>query len=176
MIQSRRLLFLSTFIILTISAFGQTQENVRILWPAEYEWKIGSNEENDKRQITELVPGNESIDNWTIIVRMLAVKGAKNASMDGTMKFLFDQSKQSAITPTLTLIERNDTAKNPWIIFKIESRRFKDDNNPESLLYYILQGNSNLFSFQVAIKEKTLSKVFIDKWTKAFKSSELFYL
>ena len=176
MIKSRQLLFLLTLIILTIPSFGQTQENLKITWPEEYKWKIGSNQEDDTQQMLELIPGNESVDKWTIIGTMLSIKGVKGVPMDVAMNLMFDQAKQNAINAKLTLIERNDTAKNAWIIFKIESPRFKNDKNPESQLYYIIQGNSSLYSNFVAIKEKTLSKEFIDKWTKIFKSSELVYL
>ena len=175
MTKSKKLLILTAFITLTISAFGQTQENLKIIWPEDYKWKIGSNQENDNQHMMELIPGNETIDRWTIIGTMLSIKGVKDVPMDVAMNLMFDQAKQNAIKPTLTMIERNDTAKNAWIIFKIEAPRFKNDKNPESQLYFIIQGTSSLYSNFVAIKEKTLSKDFIDKWAKVFKSSELVY-
>ena len=70
------------------------------------------------------------------------------------------------------MIEKDDKAKNPWILFKIEAPNFTNDKNPESQLYYIIQGEQSLYSNFVAIKEKKLSSEFIDKWTKVFKSSE----
>ena len=172
----KKIIFFATFFILTITSFGQsTIENLKIVWPEEYKWKVGSNQEDQTQQMIELIPGNETIDKWTIIGTMMSTKGAKNVPMDVAMNTMFDQAKQNAIKPTLTLIERNDTAKNAWIIFKIEAPKFKNDKNPESQLYYIIQGQSSLYSNFVAIKEKTLSKDFVDKWTKVFKSSELVY-
>jgi hypothetical protein len=171
----KRLLILSAFVTLTISAFGQTQENLKIVWPEEYKWKIGSNQENDKQQMLELIPGNETIDKWSIIGTMLSIKGVKGVPMDVAMNLMFDQAKQNAIKPTLTMVERNDTAKNAWIIFKIDAPRFKNDKNPDSQLYYIIQGNLSLYSNFVAIKEKSLSKDFLEKWIKIFKSSEFIY-
>ena len=156
-------------------AIGQSQENLKIVWPEEYKWKIGSNQENDNQHMTEMIPRNESIDKWTIIGTMIAFKGAKNVPMDAAMNLMFDQAKKNAISPTLTLVEKNDTAKNAWIIFKIEAPGFKNDKTPESQLFYIIQGNSSLYSNFVAIKEKTLSKEFVDKWTAVFKKSELVY-
>ena len=174
--KSRQLLFLLTLIILTIPSLGQTQENLKITWPEKYKWKIGSNQEDGQQQMIELIPANESIDKWTIIGTMLSIKGVKGVSMDFAMNLMFDQAKQNAKNAKLTLIERNDMAKNAWIIFTIEAPGFKNDKNPESQLYYIIQGNSSLYSNFVAIKEKKLSKEFIEKWTKIFKSSELVYL
>lgn len=172
----KRLLFLISLITLTIGTFGQTKiENLKILWPEEYKWKIGTNQEDKTQHMMELIPGDESIDKWTIIGTMISLKGLKNVPMDVAMNIMFDQAKQNAIKPTLTLVEKNDTTKNAWIIFKIEAPRFKNDKNPESQLYYIIQGQSSLYSNFVATKEKSLSKDFIDKWTKVFKSSELLY-
>ena len=169
-------IFFITFFFLTITSFGQsTTENLKIVWPEEYKWKVGSNQEDQAQQMIELIPGNETVDKWTIIGTMMSIKGAKNIPMDIAMNTMFDQAKQNAIKPTLTLIERNDTARNAWIIFKIEAPKFKNDKNPESQLYYIIQGQSSLYSNFVAIKEKTLSKAFIEKWAKIFKSSELVY-
>lgn len=172
----KKIIFFTTFFVLTITSFGQsTIENLKIVWPEEYKWKVGSNQEDQTQQLIELIPGEETIDKWTIIGTMMSIKGVKNVPMDIAMNTMFDQAKQNAIKPTLTLIERNDTAKNAWIIFKIEAPKFKNSKNPESQLYYIIQGQSSLYSNFVAVKEKTLSEEFVDKWTKVFKNSELVY-
>jgi hypothetical protein len=172
----KKVILFATFIALTTISFGQnTIENLKIVWPEEYKWKIGSNQEDQTQQMIELIPGNETIDKWTIIGTMMSIKDAKNVPMDVAMNTMFEQAKQNAIKPILTLIERNDTAKNAWIIFKIEAPKFKDDPKPESQLYYIIQGNTSLYSNFVALKEKMLSKDFVSKWTKIFKSSELIY-
>ena len=169
--------FLFSYIFLTtLLSFGQTKiESLKITMPEEYKWKVGSHQEDSKQQMVELIPGKEKIDNWTIIGTMLSLKGVTNVPMDVAMNLMFDQAKENAIKPILTLVERNDTTKHSWIIFKIEVAKFKNDNNPESQLYYIIQGETALYSNFVAIKDKTLSKEFVDKWTKVFKASELVY-
>lgn len=169
--------FLLTCLILTtLISFGQTKiENLKITWPEEYKWKIGSNQEDGQQQMIELIPGKEKINKWTIMGTMLSIKGATNISMNVAMNLMFEQANQNAIKPTLTLIERNDTSKHPWIIFKIEAAKFKNDNDPESQLYYIIQEESALYSNFVAIKEATLSKEFVDNWLNVFKMSELVY-
>jgi hypothetical protein len=170
------LLFLAFFILTTILSSGQTKiESVKIKWPDEYKWKTGSDQEDKTQRMIEMIPGNETIDHWTIIGTMLVIKGATNVPMDIAMNLMFDQAKQTAINPVLTLLEKNDTAKHAWILFKIESPKFTNDKNPESQLYYIIQGENALYSNFVAIKEKTISKEFADKWVKIFKASELVY-
>ena len=170
----------SIFVVLLVALTGhtslaQSQENLKIIWPEEYKWKIGSNQENENIHMLELIPGDEKIDKWTIMGTMMSIKGAKNVAMDKAMNLMFDQAKQNAPKATLTLIEKDEAAKNPWVIFKIESPRFNNDKNPESQLYYIVQGESSLYSNFVAIKEKQLQEEFVNKWVRVFKSSELVY-
>ena len=171
-----KIILFAAFFALATTTFGQGAiENLKIIWPEEYKWKVGSDQENQTQHMIELIPGNETINKWTIIGTMMSFKRLKNIPMDVAMNTMFDQAKENAIKPTLTLIERDDTAKNAWIIFKIEAQRFKNDKYPESQLYYIVQGQSSLYSNFVAIKEKTLPKDFVEKWTKVFKSSEFVY-
>jgi len=166
--------FFASFVLITFLSLGQTKtETLKIIWPEENKWKIGSTQEDDKQRMVEYIPGNETIDKWTIIGTMLTIKGVTGVSVDVAMNLMFEQAKQAAIKPTLTFIESNDTAKHAWILFKIETSKFMNDPNPESQLYYIIQGEISLYSNFVAIKEKTLSKEFVTRWSNVFKASEL---
>ena len=170
------LLSVTMLFLLTLWAFGQEKmENLKIVWPEEYKWKVGSNQEDESVHMLELIPENEKIDKWTIMGTMMSIKGAKNVPMDKVMTTMFEQAKQNAPKATVTLIEKNEDVKNHWTIFKIEAPRFKNDKNPESQLYYVIQGESSLYSNFVAIKEKALSDEFVEKWKLIFKASELFY-
>lgn len=148
---------------------------MKILWPEEYKWKVGSNQENESVHMLELIPGNETVEKWTIIGTMMAIKGAKNVPMDEAMKLMFDQAKQGAPEAKLTLVEKDVTAKNPWIIFKIEAPNFTNDPTPESQLYYIIQGDASLYSNFVALKKVKLEEEFVKKWVKIFKASEFVF-
>ncbi len=167
---------MAILIFLSIEAFGQEKiESLKIVWPEEYKWKIGSNQEDGSVHMIEIIPGNESVDKWTIMGTMMSIKGTKNVPMDFVMNSMFDLAKQNAPKATVSLLEKDESAKTHWIIFKIEAPRFNDDKNPESQLYYVVQGESSLYSNFVAIKEKQLSDEFIEKWKGIFKKSELVY-
>lgn len=164
------LLFIST------NLFSQDKiENLKINWPDKYAWKIGNNQENDKIHFVELVPGNEDINSWTIIGTMLSIKGITKLPMDTAINLMYEQTKANAPKATLTIIEKNETDSNHWVIFKIESPSFNDSNTPESQLYYIIQGKSSLYSNFVALKQKKLSEEFVKEWIDVFKKSELIY-
>lgn len=151
----------------------QKAESLKIVWPEEYKWKIGSNQEDNRVHMMELIPEKERITKWTIIGTMLSIKGVKNVPMDVAMSTTFEQAKLNAPKAVLTLIERDDKAQNPWILFKIEAPEFKNDKNPESQLYYVIQGDQSLYSNFVAMKVTSLNNEFVEKWGKVFKSSEL---
>lgn len=153
-------------------SFGQKKETLKILWPEEYKWKVGSNQEDESVHMLELIPGNETVEKWTIIGTMTAIKGVKDLPMDKAMALMYDQAKLGSAEAKLTLIEKDVTSKHPWIIFKIEAPHFTNDPTPESQLYYMIQGDVSLYSNFVAIKQASLDDAFVKKWTAIFKASE----
>src|SRR6478609_532719 len=79
----------------TMSAcYGQTKnENLKIIWPEEYQWKIASNQEDKSVHFLEIVPGKESIEKWTMLGTMMSVKNTKIESTDQVVA-MFSQSSQ----------------------------------------------------------------------------------
>lgn len=160
--------------LLSLTVFSQDKiENLRIDWPEEYEWIIGTNQENESMHMIELIPKSQSLQNWRILATMISVKGITNVPMDVYIDLMYTQMKQNAPKAKLTVLEKNETGKNHWAIFILESPRFNNDKTPESQIYYVIQGDSSLYSNLVAVKEKKLSKEFIEEWSAVFKASEL---
>ena len=155
--------------------YAQGKESLKISWPGEYKWKIGSNQQVKNSRMIELIPGKETLNNWSIIGTMLSMQGNKNVPMNTAVKMTFDKMKVNSPKARLVIIERGDAAKNPWIIFKIESPYFTNSKIPESQMYYIIQGNASLYSNFVAVKQASLGPLFIEKWAKIFKNSSLIY-
>ena len=172
----RRLIILTFLIPFAINLFGQTKsESLKIIWPEEYKWKIGSNQENNTMHFMELIPGNEKITKWTMMGTMMSLKNVKITSTDQVVQMYTESSLKESPKAKLTVIEKSDSTKNIWVLYKIETPSFPNDPKPESQLFYALQGDTTLYVNFIAIKEKTLSEDFINKWTKVFKTSELVY-
>lgn len=168
--------FAVLFFLSALSIYSQTKiENLKVNWPEEYKWKIGSNQEDETMHMIELVPEKETIDNWTIIGTMMSLKNVTGIPMDKAMNLFFEQTKSEAPDAKLTFIEKNEAGKNHWILFKVEVEKYLDDPNPESQVYYIIQGDSSLYVNLVGIKEKKISKAFETKWSKIFKASEIVF-
>lgn len=153
----------------------QKGESLLLNWPENENWKVGSNQENDEMTMIELIPSNETFDNWTEIGTMIAIKGAKNIPMDQAMNMMFDQSKKKSSKAKLTFIEKEENVEFPWIIFTIECPNFKDDKRPESQLWYIVQGKSSLYTNFRAIKQSQIPSNLKDKWIEFFKTAKITY-
>jgi len=154
------------FIILSIADLAMAQENLKIAWPGEYKWKIGSNQKSGNTRMVELIPGNETLNNWTIIGTMVSLMGSTRVSVEQAMNMTYNQTLKNAPQARLKMVEKGTKASAPWILFRIESPR-------ESQLYYVIQGKQALYSNFVAIKQPTLGVLFVEKWVRVFKASDL---
>jgi hypothetical protein len=170
---------LTSFFVLFFVAslvFGQTKtESIKINWPDEYKWKVGSDQENDSKHLIEMIPGNETVDNWKTMGTTQILKIATGIPMDSIPGLMFKQAQKMAPDAKLTLFEKDSQAKAPWIIFKVESPEFTSNPRPESQLFYVIEGEPALFINFISLKEKNLSDDFCKKWIGIFKSSELVY-
>ncbi|MEM9935519.1 MAG: hypothetical protein AAF824_17980 [Bacteroidota bacterium] len=168
--------FLSTILLLlglgaTLSL--KSQESLMIHWPEEYEWKVLNNQENQQNHVLELIPGNETAENWTILGFMMSLKGITEASLDQLQAAYHQSATEYNENAKLTLLERNEEDEFPWILFKIENEYFDEFKHNESQLWFIRIGNTSTYSNFVAIKEIELEEAFIIKWSAIFKASQI---
>jgi hypothetical protein len=151
----------------------QAQENLKIAWPAEIKWKIGSNQKSGNTRMVELIPENETMNNWTIIGTMVSMIGSTSVSVEKFMDITYNQTLKNGPKAKLTMIEKGTKSGSAWIMFRIESPSFNNSKIPESQLYYIIQGKQALYSNFVAVKQPSLGVLFVEKWAKVFKNSAL---
>ncbi|TDQ11717.1 hypothetical protein [Pedobacter metabolipauper] len=156
-----------------IADITSAQENLKIAWPGEYKWKIGSDQKSGNTRMVELLPGNESMNNWTIIGTMVSMIGSTSVSVEQAMKMTYNQTLKNAPQAKLKMIEKGIKSGSSWVLFRIESPKFNNSAIPESQLYYIIQGKQALYSNFVAIKQPALGVLFVEKWAKVFKNSML---
>ena len=166
-------LLLSGFTV--ISAFAQKTENLQIAWPAEYKWKVASNQRTAAANMIELIPGNETLTTWTTMATMMSYKNMMVPDITKVPPMLFATYKKNAPLAKLTVIEKGVKAGHQWIIYKVESPSFKNSTKPESQLYYAIQGARTLYVNFVALKSSTFATVYVFKWTNVFKASQLVY-
>lgn len=161
------------------ATFGQSVttmspgESLRLDWPDSESWKIGSNQENEKMTMVEMIHDNETLENWTELGTMIAIKGIQNVPINDAMNLMYEQAKQASKEAKLTFIEKNETATYPWIIFTIEAPGFDNDNRPESQLWYIVQGKTALYTNFRAIKKEKISPSQKERWINFFKTAKI---
>ncbi|MDX5348720.1 MAG: hypothetical protein LPJ89_10150 [Hymenobacteraceae bacterium] len=161
---------------LAANAFCQGKnENLKIVWPEEYKWKVISNQEDESVHVLQLIPGNESAEQWTVMGQMAAQKNFKAESVEQILNAFKQASEQESPKAKFTVLQKSSKPDSIWALFKVETPSFPNDPVPESQLYYVVQGEITLYFNFVAVKKKKLSKEFIDEWTKVFMNSELVY-
>ena len=153
----------------------QKGESFELHWPESENWKIGSNQEDEKMTMLELIHSNETFENWTEIGTCTAYKNVLNIPSETAMNMMFEQSKKESPKAKLTFIEKDEKAEYPWIIFTIECPSFIDDNKPESQLWYIIQGKTSLYTNFRAIKKSSIPTNLKEKWISFFKSGKMIY-
>ena len=168
----------STLILfaLSLSSFAQTkQERLKIFWPEEYKWKTISNIEDSSAAFIQFIPEKENVSNWTISGSLRTTKKLVAPNLDLIIQSYTRSALKESSKAKITVIERNDSTKNIWVLLKVETSDFPNDPVPESDFWYIQQGDLNHFAAFVGIREKEFSKSFIEKWSKIFKMSKIIY-
>jgi|688.fasta_scaffold77032_6 tetratricopeptide (TPR) repeat protein len=149
------------------------KEFLNLKWPKDENWKEQTPQENGKMKFVELLRNNETFDNWTEIGTMITYKGIVGEDVEFRAKSLYDQTKESCPAAKFTIIEMDKKIEYPWIIFSIECPVSGQTKTPESQIWYIIQGNSSLYANDRAIKQKSLPKDTIMKWTEFFKTGKV---
>lgn len=155
--------------------FGQKKEVLKIDWPKEYEWKVVHNYESDKTDFIILIPKNENENNWTICCSSMIFRNTPLSNVDFIIKHYENNFSKQIPSAKFTLLEKSNEEKNFWFISKIENPSPSLEAESDSVLLYIIQKENTLYQVMIAVKEKTLSKEFIKKWSKVFRSGEFFY-
>lgn len=148
-------------------------ESLLLRWPKEEHWKVGSKQENKQMSMVEMIHEDESLEKWTEFGSMMTILSVRHMPMDKAMSLMYDEAKKGSPGAKLTLVEKNDTAEYPWIIFAIETPSYKDDQTPESQLWYIVQGKRSLYTNFRAVKQPALSAELKEKWTAFFKTGRI---
>ena len=160
-----------TFLIIYFQCRSQNKnEHLQLDWPVAYKWKIVNQQNDSSIQSVTIIPGFETIKTATIMGNMIARVGVIFPKGDQMLEHYRNSIDTGSV---LTVIERNDNAQYPWLIFKVETPVTAKYPEPESDLYYVIQGAYALYENYVSIKKPTLSKKFLEKWTEVFKAAKI---
>ncbi|PCH95392.1 MAG: hypothetical protein COB85_04635 [Bacteroidetes bacterium] len=144
-------------------------ESLMMDWPDSEGWKVASSQEDNERKVIELLRNDETFETWTEIGTMMVYPALRNIPVEAAMNAMYGQAKKTCTSAKLTFIEKEETAKHPWILFKIEC----GSKEPESQVWHIIQGTNEMFVNLRAVKQKTVPADLEDKWVKFFKKSKI---
>jgi len=157
----------------TATTENKSNESLMIDWPDEEGWRVANQQDNAEQTMIELLRNKETFDNWTEIGTMFVYKGvsaSKKIPITNTMDFLSENAKKTCPTAKVTMIEKDESAKYPWIIFKIECSSSKE---AESQVWYAIQGTNELYVNFRGVKKETIPADLQDKWVKFFKTAKI---
>ena len=191
----KKILFLLLICLAAIACHGQDGKSELIVpWPNEYNWKIYDTKTSQELPHVDLwetaynislVPGNETINDWTIIGRLVKypVNDVKNGMSvvlkveDGKLvdnlasiaDTIFNLEKKKFSQIKFTLSEKYERG----ILFKIEPDSSVNAGDKPSTFYYLTRGGYGyLYLASVTIHEPKLSNEFVAKWSNIFKHSQ----
>jgi len=174
----KKFLSVTLLLLCTALSFAQARKQTLVTpLPEEYTFKVGSEEDLGNMHVLQSIPKDELPDNWTLLVNNTIIKHISDLTPTGIIEMYKKSTREEAPNAKLTVIESKPKVKNKstYVLFKVEIPRFHYDPQPQSRLYYIVQGDSELFVNYVAVKSPTLDKAFENKWVKVFKASKLEY-
>ena len=148
---------------------NKQKESLRLDWPDAEGWKIASNQADNERKVIELLKNNETFDNWTEIGTMMTYPSLKSVPLDAAMNVMLEQAKKNCPSAKLTFIEKDEKAKYPWIIFKIEC----GTSTPESQVWQIMTGANETYINFRAVKQKSVPDDLKNKWVTFFKTASI---
>lgn len=166
----KKLLFISAALILPLFFFGQGKsENLIVGWPAEYRWKTVAQREDSLSSMIIMIPGKEKTKNASILAQMKVFNNIKYGNSSEIERFY---RKSLDIGTTMTLIKKSDSSDHFWILFKTETTSSEKYPEPESDLYFVIQGEYGLFQVNIAIRKPHIDEAIISKWSDIFLHSQ----
>lgn len=154
----------------TINAVAQSNsqsEKLTIKWPKEEGWHIVNQHDNANSTVTMMVllKDKETIENHNEIGTTYICRGSMYVPIEKKIEEFFQPLKHAPTAKT-TIIEKDEKAKFPWVILKIESPT-------ESQIWYAIQGKNELYCTLWSTKQKEITPESQEKWVGIFKSSEI---
>ena len=143
-------------------------EALTINWPKEEGWHIVDQQNNAEQTTTMIIflKDKETIPNCTELATTYISHSSISEPLENKIEKIYQGLKKTAPTAIKTIIEKDEKAKYPWIICKIEVQT-------ESRIYYAIQGKNELFCSFWSTKQEEITSKSQEKWVNIFKSSKI---
>lgn len=140
-------------------------KNENLLQPLPHDFKIANQDGNQKASLTEMVPKDETLDDWSTMVTTQIYYGEKDASFEiyrSNMKQRWKAACDTAESASVRDGEENGYAFQLWV----QSCHFSDEKRkPEITWFKMIKGHDSAYVVQVAFHYEP-SKPEIVQWMK----------
>ena len=142
----KHLLFIALFFFIHSIVFAQTtNERLEINWPIKDRWKLYADNKDSLNHILEYAPQNATLMLWDTIIYVQAIKNIVAPNLDHVISSYSKGALKVCPQATFTVLEKDETSKNFWVIYKVEAPNYPNDPIPESQLCFIVQGDNTFF-------------------------------
>lgn len=152
---------------------AQKSDSLRLEFPKKYNLKLEAKQENSKMKMLEWIPKGKNWDNYDIIATMITLKDGAKIPLELLKQNQYKIAVEKTEGLKLTDLEKNKEGEREYILFKMEAKSYKNSPNTESQLFYFTKAENDLFICISALRTESLSKEFVDEWTKVFKESQI---
>ena len=156
-------------------SFSQSPETFKLNWKKMKGWKQASHQEQNGTYLTEYLKKGESFEDWSelIAIQKIPAPGASKIPLEHLMNSGFEQFKKNAPEATLTVIEKSENIKFPWIEYKSEAPRFNNNPNPESQFFHVVTTEHSIFLIWWATKEAQIESESLALYQEFFQSGKI---
>ncbi|MBC9933005.1 hypothetical protein [Chitinophaga qingshengii] len=140
-------------------------ESLKIDFPTDVTWKIQSETDDSTTHAMQLLPIDESAEQWTRCINLVTIKQKVQQKIEQTILSYKTQVKESYPDAHFTVLSKGGN----WGLFKVETNHPK----PEASLFYVLQTDASMHTISITFPKPTLSDDLLDKWTKIFRNGKL---
>ena len=164
-------IFLCTCTLLNAQV-KQSKETFVLEWPAK-EWKLVQKENMGVFTMYNYVHPNESLEQWTERGNTTVYYKQEPAPMDTFMYRIYRQTAMMFPSAKLTLREKDEKAKYPWIIFTIDIPEGISNVQSISEIFYVTLGKTGFYTNQISVKRTQVSAEEVKKWSAFFKKAKV---
>ncbi|MGO4293165.1 hypothetical protein [Chitinophaga sp. RAB17] len=140
-------------------------ESLRIDYPTDITWKIQNETDDSITHVMQLLPINESAEQWTSCINLVTIKQKAQQRIEQTLSSCKAQVNEKYTNAHFTLLSKGEN----WGLFKIETSH----PTPEATLYYVLQTGLSVHTISIAFTQPILSDDLLKRWTRIFRNGKL---
>lgn len=158
---------LALMLLASLSLYAGTAlaglEDENLLQPLPDHFKIANQDGNKRMSLTEMVPKDESVDDWSTMVTTQIYYGAKDVSFDDYRSDMGQRWKSACDTAESASVKDGDENGYAFQLW-VQSCHFNDaKRKPEITWFKMIKGHDSAYVVQVAFHHEP-SKDEITQW------------